>query len=41
MVKDHRTGYEISNVESVMNGEIDGFLMTEIEYLSKNENKSK
>jgi len=33
--------YEISNVESVMNGEIDGFLMTEIEYLSKNENKSK
>ena len=38
MVKDHRTGYETSNVERVMDGEIDGFLMAEIEYLSKNEN---
>ena len=26
MVKDHRTNYEVGNVESVMNGEIDGFL---------------
>ncbi|MFH1379996.1 MAG: peptide chain release factor 2 [bacterium] len=26
MVKDHRTGFEIGNVESVMNGDIDGFM---------------
>lgn len=26
MVKDHRTGYEISNVESVMDGDLDGFI---------------
>lgn len=26
MVKDHRTGYEVGNVESVMDGEIDGFI---------------
>ena len=30
MVKDHRTNYEVSNVEAVMNGEIDGFIQ---EYL--------
>lgn len=26
MVKDHRTGYEVGNVESVMDGDIDGFI---------------
>ena len=26
MVKDHRTNYEVGNVETVMNGEIDGFI---------------
>ena len=34
MVKDHRTGVEVGNVESVMNGEIDKFLEAEIELLS-------
>lgn len=33
MVKDHRTGFESTNVESVMNGEIDGFIES---YLRKN-----
>lgn len=26
MVKDHRTGYEVGNVDSVMDGELDGFI---------------
>ena len=26
LVKDHRTGFEVGNVEAVMNGEIDGFI---------------
>ena len=26
MVKDHRTGYEVGNINSVMDGEIDGFI---------------
>ncbi|HET6673765.1 MAG TPA: peptide chain release factor-like protein, partial [Nitrospiraceae bacterium] len=26
MVKDHRTGYEVGNVSSVMDGDIDGFI---------------
>ncbi len=26
MVKDHRTGYEVGNIEAVMNGDIDGFI---------------
>ena len=33
MVKDHRTNYEVGNVEAVMNGEIDDFIT---EYLKKN-----
>ena len=26
MVKDHRTGYEVSNVDAVMDGDLDGFV---------------
>ena len=26
LVKDHRTNYEVGNVQSVMDGEIDGFI---------------
>lgn len=35
LVKDHRTNVEISNVEAVMDGEIDQFLEAEIEWLAK------
>jgi len=33
MVKDHRTGYEVGNVDAVMNGDLDGFVES---YLRKN-----
>jgi peptide chain release factor 2 len=33
MVKDHRTGYEVGNVDAVMNGDLDGFVEA---YLRKN-----
>ena len=33
MVKDHRTGFEVGNVDSVMDGDLDGFIE---EYLRKN-----
>ena len=33
MVKDHRTGYEVGNVESVMDGDLDGFVES---YLRQN-----
>ena len=26
MVKDHRTGFEVGNVEAVMDGDLDGFV---------------
>jgi peptide chain release factor 2 len=34
MVKDHRTNVEVSNVESVMDGDIDIFIKSEIEFLA-------
>ncbi len=35
MVKDHRTGYEVGNIDSVMDGNIDGFIN---EYLKQKSN---
>ena len=32
MVKDHRTGYETGNIQAVMDGDIDGFI---VEYLKR------
>jgi len=37
MVKDHRTNYEVGNVQKVMDGDINGFIY---EYLKQNSNKS-
>lgn len=36
LVKDHRTGFEVGNVQAVIDGEIDGFIN---EYLMYNKNK--
>ena len=35
MVKDHRTNYEVGNVDSVMNGEINDFIENYLKYNSK------
>ena len=35
MVKDHRTNEETSNVNAVMNGEIDAFITTYLKSISK------
>ena len=35
MVKDHRTNYEVGNIEAVMNGEIDDFIDEYLKNLQK------
>jgi peptide chain release factor 2 len=40
MVKDQRTGYETSQAESVLDGEIDDFIDAEIRWLRKSERES-
>ena len=38
MVKDHRTNFEVGNTESVMNGDLNGFMES---YLKQIEEKTK
>lgn len=35
MVKDHRTNYEVGNVESVMNGDLNGFMESYLRWSKK------
>ena len=35
LVKDHRTNYEVGNVDSVMNGDLNGFIESYLKLLSK------
>ncbi len=35
MVKDHRTNYEIGNVEAVMNGDLNGFMESYLRWSKK------
>ena len=35
MVKDHRTNYEVGNVEAVMNGEISAFMQEYLKLIAK------
>ena len=36
LVKDHRTNYEVGNIEGVMNGELNGFMESYLKYITKN-----
>ena len=35
MVKDHRTNYEVGNVEAVMNGDLNGFMESYLRWIKK------
>lgn len=35
MVKDHRTNYEVGNVEGVMNGDLNGFMESYLKMITK------
>ena len=35
MVKDHRTNYEVGNVEAVMNGDLNGFMESYLKWSKK------
>ena len=39
LVKDNRTEYEVTDVESVMNGDIDGFIYSYLQMEAKNKTK--
>ena len=36
MVKDHRTNYEVGNVQTVMDGNLDGFIESYLKYINSN-----
>ena len=36
LVKDHRTNFEVGNVEAVMNGDLNGFMESYLKFLAKN-----
>ena len=36
LVKDHRTNYEVGNVDSVMDGDLNGFMQEYLKLLAKN-----
>ena len=38
MVKDHRTNYEVGNVQSVMDGDINGFINSYLKFNKENLN---
>ena len=38
LVKDHRTGYEVGNVESVMDGDIEGFMLAYLKMMAGKDN---
>ncbi|MCI1966451.1 MAG: peptide chain release factor 2 [Oscillospiraceae bacterium] len=40
LVKDHRTGYESGNIDSVMDGDLDGFINAYLKYQNQEENHS-
>ena len=40
MVKDHRTNYEVGNVEGVMNGDLNGFMESYLKMIAKNNSQN-
>ena len=41
MVEDHRTNYEVGNVEAVMNGDLNGFMESYLKMIAKNSSQNK
>jgi len=39
LVKDHRTGYEMGNINAVMDGDIEGFMLAYLKYLAGGKNE--
>jgi peptide chain release factor 2 len=41
MVKDHRTSFQVGNVDAVLDGELDGFIESYLRHRAKSQNKQK